>query len=101
MINPNCHLQPWEAAQCPKLGSTFEQIVEKLKEVDSLLSKWASEPGLCHEFNMRILGILFIMNQAPPMLEDLDFPYVEVMRHYSEMEEALKVPEISEADLKD
>jgi len=40
MENPGCSLQPWEAAQCPKLGPTFEQIVEKLAEIDSLLSEW-------------------------------------------------------------
>ena len=45
----NCNLEPWEAAQCPKLGPTFKQIVEKATEADFLLNEWASEPGLGHE----------------------------------------------------
>jgi hypothetical protein len=29
MENPDCQLEPWEAAQCPKLGPTFNQIVRR------------------------------------------------------------------------
>lgn len=94
MKNPDCSLQPWEAAQCPKLGATFEQIVEKLAEIDSLLSEWALEPGLSDELRMRILGILSMVNDIPPMVGNLGFPYFTVMQHHLEVIEALKVPEI-------
>ena len=99
MKNPNCHLQPWEAAKCPKLGSTFEQIVEKVTEIDSLLSEWASESGLSDELKMRILGILNLVSDMPPMLGDLGFDYVGTMRYHQEVLAALKVPEIFMTDL--
>jgi len=99
MKNPDCSLQPWEAAQCPKLGPTFKQIVEKLAEVDSLLFEWASESGLSDELKMRILGILNMVNDIPPMVGDLGFPYVGVMEHHQEVLAALKVPEIFMTDL--
>ena len=99
MKTPNCNLESWEAAQCPKLGPICEQIVEKITEVDSLLSEWASESGLCHECRMKILGILNLVNDIPPMLGDLGLPYVKAMEHHQEMLEALKVPELPPAGL--
>jgi len=99
MKTPNCNLESWEAAQCPKLGPTCEQIVEKMTEVDSLLSEWASETGLCRKCGMRILRILNLVTEIPSMLGDLGFPYVGVMERHQEMLEALKVPEISPIDL--
>jgi len=94
MKNPDCSLQPWEAAQCPKLGPTFKQIVEKLAEVDSLLFEWASESGLSDELKMRILGILNLVSDMPPMLGDTGFDYVGTMRYHQEVLATLKVPEI-------
>jgi hypothetical protein len=99
MKNPDCTLQPWEAAQCPKLGSSFDQIVEKVTEVDSLLTSWASEPGLSHELRMRILNILGLVNEIPPMLGDIGFDHDGAMQYHSEVLEALKVPEISITNL--
>ena len=50
---------------------------------------------------MRILRILSLVNDIPPMLGDLGFPYVDVMQNHREMLEALKVPEITMLDLLD
>lgn len=99
MQNPDCHLQPWKAAQCQKFRATFEQIVEKVTEVDSLLRECASEPGLSHELQMRFLDILTMVNEIPPVLGDLGFDYVGTGRHHKEVLEALKAPQISVADL--
>jgi hypothetical protein len=101
MRTPDCSLQPWEVAQCPKLGSSFDQIVEKVTEVDSLLTSWASDPGLSHELRMRILSILSLVNEIPPMLGDMGFDYDGAMQYHSEVLEALKVPEISMTDLQE
>ena len=48
---------------------------------------------------MRILGILNLVSDMPPMLGDLGFDYVGTMRYHQEVLEALKVPEISMTDL--
>jgi hypothetical protein len=99
MRNPDCNLNPWESAQCPKLGPTFKQIVEKVAKVDSLLREWVSEPGLGEGLKMKILGILSLVSDVPPMLGDTGFDYVGTMRHHQEALEALKVPEIFMTDL--
>jgi len=101
MQNPYCTLQPWEVAQCPKLGSSFGQIVEKVTEVDSLLTSWASEPGLSHELRMKILNILSMVNEIPPMLGDMGFDYDGATQYHTEVLEALKVPEIPMTDLQE
>jgi hypothetical protein len=43
-----CGLQQWEAAECPKLESTFKEIVVKVSEIDHLLVEWLREPNLSH-----------------------------------------------------
>jgi hypothetical protein len=99
MENPDCSLQPWEAAQCPKLGPAFTLLVEKVTEIDMLLSEWVSEPGLKEELRARISGILFEVNEIPPMLGDLGFDYVGAMQDHLDVLEALKVPENFYVDL--
>lgn len=70
-----CELQQWEAAECPKLGSTFKKIIIKVGEIDHLLMEWLREPNLSHEQRLRIIGLVNAVNEIPPMLGDLGFPY--------------------------
>ncbi len=94
-----CSLNSWEAAECPKLGPTFKQIVEKTTKIDRLLTEWVLEPGLREELRVRIADILCEVNEIPPMLGDLGFDYVGTMQDYQEVLEALKVPKLSLNDL--
>jgi|WetSurMetagenome_2_1015567.scaffolds.fasta_scaffold438345_2 hypothetical protein len=94
----DCNLESWQAAECPNLGPTFTQIMEKVTEADYLLSEWASEPGLSYELQMRILGILSLVQDIAPLLGDLGFDYVGTEQNYRDILESLKVPKLSATD---
>lgn len=74
-----CNLPQWEAAKCPKLGSTFERVVEQVSKIEFLLKHWMQEPNLRHDQWTRISDVWSMVNEIPPMLGDLGFPY-EVMQ---------------------
>jgi hypothetical protein len=99
MKNPDCRLQDWQAADCPKLGPTFNQIIERVAKVDFTLSKWTTDKRLSQERRMEVLDILCSLGEIASMLGDLGFPYEEAMREHREVLEALRVPEISGEDL--
>jgi hypothetical protein len=90
--NPDCQLETWEVAQCPKLGPTFEQIVERIVQVDFSLSKWTTDPSLSRDCRMEVLDILSSLGEIASMLGDLGFPFAETMREHREVLEALRVP---------
>lgn len=96
MKNPDCSLQPWEAAQCPKLGPTFYDVTEKVAKIIFSLKQWAAEP-VDHELRMRILGILCEVTEITALLRDLGFDADGVMARHTEILESISmVPEISD-----
>jgi hypothetical protein len=96
-----CSLNQWEVADCPKLGLTFEEVVQQVARIEFLLDQWMQEPNLRHEQRVRIADICCLLNDIPPMLGDLGFPYYEVGCEYREyLEEAEKPIELPDEVVK-
>jgi hypothetical protein len=86
-------------AECPKLRTALELIVEKAAEIDFQLREKLGSFALTHDLKMWILHLINLINEIPPITGDLGLPYVEVMELHQEVLDALRVSELSPADL--
>lgn len=72
MKNPDCTLQPWEVAQCPKVQEAFTQVTEKTVNITYSLKQLAAETEDC-DLRMQILSIIEEVTEIPTILQDIGF----------------------------